>query len=119
MRSTITAATAALLLVVAFTGSASAQGYPSVSQAQQFAAQGNIHGQCGKTHGVCQHNAMYGWYIVCYNKRGLHSRDCDPVEWYETDYAGFNSWGCYGHYWVRLEADGRLTFHVDYGPRCS
>jgi hypothetical protein len=114
-----TSSIAVLLASLILAPTVMAQGYPTESMAEQFAAKGNIHGLCGSTHGVCQHNSTYGWYIICYDKRGLHSRDCYPVEWYETDWAGFNSWGCYNHDWVRLEADYSLTFHVDYAPRCS
>lgn len=118
MHRKITAATAAILLTLAVASSAHAQGYPTVTQADQFAAQNNIHGQCGQgLKWICAH-PEFPWFIYCDAKRGFHSRDCYPVEWEVHDILGNYAAGS-GHYWVRLESNYALSFHVDWGPRIS
>jgi hypothetical protein len=116
MRRLVITAVVAVFLTVPTV--ASAQGYPTVAQANAFTAKGNIHGQCGAGIWIC--NGPSSYYINCSPARGAHSRDCWLVEWYQHIYIPFErSQGCYSHDWVRLESNYTLTWHVDDGPHCS
>jgi hypothetical protein len=100
-------------------------GYPSIDRAQTYAIASKVHGYCGHPWDyVCKYPT--GWSAICTDNRGLHSLDCQRVDWYNDNlFAGglatpFCTFGSNSPYsdgvWIRYESDGSLSFHWDGYP---
>jgi hypothetical protein len=116
MRRLVITAVVAVFLTVPTV--ASAQGYPTVAQANAFTAKGTFTASAAPESGSATGRAPTTSTAPPPAARTHATAGSSSGT--QHIYIPFErSQGCYSHDWVRLESNYTLTWHVDDGPHCS